>query len=333
VTLERRHVLGGVFVLAVVGTAVLVADVLATVFFAVTVAYLLVPLHEELTRRGLSTWWASLAATAAAALAVVALAIPLLVVVVGRLDELLSVLSSLPPTLTVEVYGVAATVTLSEARAMVLGYGRGLARSVAVVVPVLALKLTVFVMLVFALLSGTADANRAAIAVVPQGYRDLARGLGRRTRATLFGIYVLQAATAAGTFAIAVVFFFLLGYPYFLTLAVVAAILQFVPVVGPSVLIVVVAAGHVIAGDLAAAALVFVGGFVLIAWLPDVLIRPRLARETADLPGSLYFVGFVGGLLTLGPVGIIAGPLAVALAVESAERLSVELNEVSVGEE
>ena len=314
--LERRHVLGVVFVFTVLGTGVLVVDVLAAVFFAVTVAYLLVPLHEELTRRGLSTWGASLAATAAAALAVVALALPLLLVVVGRLDELLSVLSSLPPALTVDLYGFSVTVTLSEARATVLGYGRRLARSVAVVAPVLALKLTVFVMLVFALLSGTANANRAAIAVVPQGYRDLARGLGRRTRATLFGIYVLQAATAVGTFVIAVVFCFLLGYPYFLTLAVVAAILQFVPVVGPSVLIVVVGAG-----------------LFLIAWLPDVLIRPRLARGTADLPGSLYFVGFVGGLLTLGPVGVIAGPLAVALAVESAERLSAELNEVSVAED
>ncbi|WP_251328991.1 AI-2E family transporter [Haloplanus pelagicus] len=260
------------------------------------------------------------------------LALPLLWIVVGRLDELLSVLSSLPPALTVDLYGFAVTVTLSEARAMVLGYGRGLARSVAVVVPVLALKLTVFVMLVFALLSRTADANRAVIALVPPGYHDLARGLGSRTRATLFGIYVLQAATAVGTFVISVIFFFLLGYPYFFTLAVVAAILQFVPVIGPSVLLAVLAATHLIAGDPVQAAMVLVAGLVLIAWLPDVLIRPRLARETADLPGSLYFVGVVGGLLTLGPVGIIAGPLAVALAVESAERLSAELNEVSVSE-
>jgi predicted PurR-regulated permease PerM len=70
-----------------------------------------------------------------------------------------------------------------------------------------------------------------------------------------------------------------------------------------------------------------------VAWLPDVLIRPRLARETADLPGSLYFVGFVGGLLTLGPVGIIAGPLAVALVVEMADHLSEELNDVRVSED
>jgi predicted PurR-regulated permease PerM len=76
VAIERRYVLGAVFAFAAIGTAVLVADVLTTVCFAVTVACLLVPLHEELTRRGLSTWWASLTATTAA-LAVVALALPL----------------------------------------------------------------------------------------------------------------------------------------------------------------------------------------------------------------------------------------------------------------
>ena len=81
------------------------------------------------------------------------------------------------------------------------------------------------------------------------------------------------------------------------------------------------------------AALVFVLGSLLVAWLPDVVIRPRLARETADLPGSLYFVGFVGGLLTLGPVGVIAGPLAVALVVEMAELLTDELNHVPVSED
>jgi predicted PurR-regulated permease PerM len=329
VAFERRHVLGAVFAVAAVGAVVLLADVLATVFFAVTVAYLLVPLHEELTRRGLSTWKASLAASAIATLAVVAVTLPLLLIVVARLDGIIAVLSSLPPTLTVDVYGVSASITLLEARATVVGYGRRLAQSVAVVAPVLVLKMTVFVMVVFALLSKTAEANRAAIAVVPSAYRDVARALGRRVRTTLFGIYVLQAATAAGTFVIALGCFFLLGYDYFVTLAVVAAILQFVPVVGPSVLLVVLAAGHVIAGDPTRAALVLVAGLVLIAWLPDVVIRPRLARETADLPGSLYFVGFVGGLLTLGTVGVIAGPLAVAVVVESAELLSAELDEVA----
>jgi predicted PurR-regulated permease PerM len=311
----------------------MLADVLATVFFAVTVAYLLSPLREELTRRRLSPWEASLVSTLVAVLAVVALAAPLVFVVAIRLDAIVAFLSGLPPAVTIELHGLSATVTLAEARSAAVAFGRRLARSLALAAPVLALKLTVFVMVVFALLSRPAETRRALIAPVPHPYRDVIRALSRRTRATLFGIYVLQAATAAGTFAVALVFFSLLGYPYVLTLAVVSAVLQFLPVVGPSVLIGLLAVAHLVAGDPTRAALVLALGGLLVAWLPDVVIRPRLARETADLPGSLYFVGFVGGLLTLGPVGIIAGPLAVALVVETAELLSDELNDVPVAED
>jgi predicted PurR-regulated permease PerM len=183
-------------------------------------------------------------------------------------------------------------------------------------------------MVVFALLLRTAETRRALIALVPHAYRDVIRTLSRRTRATLFGIYVLQAATAAGTFVVALVLFFLLGYPYSLALAVPSAVLQFLPVVGPSVLVGALALAHLAVGDASQAARVFVGGALLVAWLPDVLIRPRLARGTADLLGSLYFVGFVGGLLPLGPVG----PLAVALVIEMGELLSDELNEVTLSE-
>ena len=331
--MDRRFVLGVLFGLLALVAAAMLADVLGTAFFAVTVAYLLSPLREELARRRLSNWGASLVSTATAVLAVVALAAPLVFVVAIRLDAIIAFLSGLPPTVTVELYGVSTTLTLAETRAAVVAFGRRLARSFALAVPVLALKLTVFVMVVFALLSHTAETHRALIALVPHSYRDVVRALSRRTRATLFGIYVLQAATAAGTFAVALVLFFLLGYPYVLTLAVVSAILQFLPVVGPSVLIGLLAVAHLIVGDPVRAALVFVLGSLLVAWLPDVVIRPRLARGTADLPGSLYFVGFVGGLLTLGPVGVIAGPLAVALVVEMAELLTDELNDVPVSED
>jgi predicted PurR-regulated permease PerM len=330
VTLDRRYVLGVLFGLLALTAAVLLAGVLATVFFAVTVAYLLVPLREELTQRGLSPWRASLVSTATAVVAVSLLALPFGIVVVGRLDAIIAFLAALPPTVSVELYGFSATVTLADARSVAVAFGRQLARTSVLAAPVLALKLTVFVMVVFALLSRTAETHRAMIAVVPHGYRDVVRALARRARSTLFAIYVLQAATAAGTFVVALALFFALGYPYYLTLAVVSAVLQFLPVVGPSLLIGLLAVAHLVVGDPAQAALVAVLGGFFVAWLPDVLIRPRLARETANLPGSLYFVGFVGGLLTLGPVGIIAGPLAVALVIEMGGILSTELNQVSV---
>lgn len=106
---------------------------------------------------------------------------------------------------------------------------------------------------------------------------------------------------------IAVPLFWALGYRAPFVLGIVAAVLQFVPIVGPSFLILPLAIYQIAVGDLVAAALVGGLGLVFVAWLPDAAVRPRLAHRTADLPGSLYFVGFTGGLFTLGPVGIVAG--------------------------
>lgn len=324
--------LGGVFVALTLLAAAMLFQVLSTVFFAVTVAYLLSPVHRRLHRRGLSRWLASAATTTAAFLSTLALLSPLAVILVLRLNDLVSLLRSLPESVAVEVWGMRFAVTTEQALELLIGLLQALAREAAAAAPVLLTKLALFALLVFALLHHQDEARRAVLAVVPPTYRSVAEALNERARATLFAIYVLQAATAAGTFLIAVPVFVALGYPYPLTLAVACALLQFLPIVGPGIVLGLLAVYHLLVGEVLAAGLVILVGGILVGWLPDLLIRPRLARETANLPGSLYFVGFVGGLLTLGPIGVIAGPLVVALVVETAGLLSAELNEIPVSE-
>jgi predicted PurR-regulated permease PerM len=319
-------VLGGLFAVLSLLAAALLAEVLATVFFAITVAYLLMPVHRRLTGRGLSSWSASAVATAGAFFGALALLAPLGLVALLRADDLVALLRTIPDRVTIEALGYTYALTIESVLAVLVAFARDLARSAPTVVPVLLVKLGLFGLLVYALLLDGFSIRRAVLGIAPPEYRDVARALERRTRETLFAIYVLQAATAVATFLIALPVFFFLGYRYFVALSTIAAILQFIPIVGPSVLVGAIALYRVLVGDVAAGALLLVVGSVLVAWLPDVLVRPRLARETADLPGSLYFVGFVGGLLTLGPVGIIAGPLIVALVVEAADLFAIELN-------
>ncbi|ELZ30837.1 permease [Halogeometricum pallidum JCM 14848] len=329
-TLERRHVFGGLFIVAGVAAAFLLRSVLGTVFFSVTVAYVLWPLRQALVHRGRSLRVASGLATAAAFLAASLVLLPLAVVVYLRYDSLVALVRSLPDEVVVELFGMVYRVTLAELVPVVLGFLRTLAGFVAVATPVLLVKVTLFVFVVYSLLVHGEDARRAVLALVPTSYQGVAGAMNRRVRETLFAIYVLQAATAAGTFALALPVFLLLGYEPFVTLATVAAILQFIPILGPSFLLAGLAAYHLLVGEVTQAILVVGGGGAVVAWLPDVLIRPRLARQTADIPGSLYFVGFFGGALTLGAVGVVAGPLVVGLFVETASLLSTELHPESV---
>ncbi|WP_394354281.1 AI-2E family transporter [Halorarum salinum] len=303
-------------------TAFVLAGVLATVVFAVTVAYVLYPLRQELRARGCSDRLAALAATAAAFLGVVALAAPLGFVLYRRRSEFVDFLRSVPPGIPVELGGFSLVVETAPLLDAAVDAVRALAASTAAAAPVFALKLLLFVLLVYGLLYAPGSPRAALLRLCPDEYHDVLFALHRRTAHTLRAIYVLQAATALGTFVVAFVLFWLLGYGSPFALAVVAGVLQFVPVLGPSAVVAGLAAMDLVAGEALRAATVLVLGLFLVGFAPDAIIRPRLAGGTTDLPVSVYFVGFVGGLLTLGAIGFVLGPLVVALLAEVVSLLS-----------
>jgi len=117
------------------------------------------------------------------------------------------------------------------------------------------------------------------------------------------------------------VVFVALDYSASLTLAVLAGIPQFLPVVGPSVVIATMAVMDLVAGNTQRAVLVLVIGGAPVA-APrrgDPVPAGRVGRRSADEPLS---IGFVGGVLTVGGVGSVGGPPAVALVVEVTDALA-----------
>ncbi|GAB3678474.1 AI-2E family transporter [Halopiger thermotolerans] len=323
---RRRYVLAGVVGLLGIVTGAILLEVLGTILFALTVAYVLSPLQGWLVRRGLSEWVATTAATVIGFVSAVAVFSPIVLTLYFRIDEIITIVEGLPETVPITVLDVTYTVEATQVQSLVVDYLSAVAATFALSLPVLAIKFALFLTLLFALLLEGDAAGRAAIAPVPREYRDVVYALARRARETLYAIYVLQLATSVATMLIAFPIFRLLGYEMALTLAIIAAVLQFVPIIGPSVLIGLIAVYHVTANEIAAAATVAVFGLVFVGWLPDVAVRPRLARRSAGLPGSLYFIGFTGGLFTLGPIGIVVGPLIVAVFVEAVDLLADEVN-------
>lgn len=319
---RRQYVLAALLAVALAVAAVVLSEVLGTVFFAVTVAYVLVALRDRLVAQGLSRRLASALVTSGAFGVVLAVVGAFGFLLYRRSQSIVDLIGRLPDAFLVPVAGMTVTVELQRVIDAGTALVESIATALAVALPVLALKLLLFAILLFGLLLRPDAAASAAFRLVPPEYHDVVLALHARVKHTLYGIYVLQAATAFGTALVAAGVFFALGYDEVFTLAIVAGILQFVPVLGPSLLIVVLAAVDLAAGATTRAILVLVVGGVLIGAVPDAVIRPRLASWAADLPTSLYFIGFVGGVLTVGPVGFIAGPLIVALVVELVDLLS-----------
>ena len=302
--------------------AVVLHRVLGTVFLAITVAYLLVPLQRRLYDRGTNEWVAAAVVTLGTTIAALVPLAGVSYLAIVRLAPVLGFLNDLPDAITVTYFGFSQTFVLAEVISGLVAIVRSTTISLIGSMPIISLKVMLFVILVYALLLRHDEAEAAFLAPVPGEYHDVVNALGQRARETLFAIYVLQAATALGTFVIALPVFMLLGYPFPITLALVAAALQFIPILGPALLLGVLALWKLAVGNVTAALLIVVVGGFFIAWLPDLVIRPRLSRRTAKLPGSLYFIGFIGGLLTVGPIGVVAGPLAIALAVTAMELLT-----------
>jgi predicted PurR-regulated permease PerM len=323
---RRRYVLAGALVVLGALAVLVLSEVLGTVFLAVTVAYVLLPVRNRFRARGYSRQAASVLTAAVASGLLVAAAAALVFVLFRQSDSLEALLERVPSMVSVAFAGFTYSVELSTITSALSEVLADLAESVARAAPVVTLKAVLFAILVFALLLQPGAAGRAARGLVPKEYHDVLVALDRRTRQTLYGIYVLQAATALGTAVVALVVFLVLGYSAPLTLAIIAGVLQFIPVVGPSVLVGGLAVFDLALGNPERAVLVAVLGSVLVAFAPDAVIRPRLAARTAELPTSLYFIGFVGGVLTVGAIGFIAGPLVVALIVELVGLLSTANN-------
>jgi predicted PurR-regulated permease PerM len=320
-SLRRPYVLAGLLVAVGIIAAAVLWNVVETVFFAVTVAYVLYPLRRRLVDRGLSHRVASALLTVAAFLAVVVLLAPIVLTLVRRRGAIAGLLNDLPEELPIDLFGFVITVNIGSLVDTAVRSLRSIAIAIAAESVFIVLLLGMFVLVLYGLLLQPRAVGKAIFEIVPPTYHDVVTALHERVAGTLYAIYVIQAATAVLTFPVAFVVFYFLGYPDVFVLSVISAILQFIPILGPGILAVGLAGYDVLIGMPQRAIGIVVLGPVLVGLLPDLLVRPQLASSQAQLPASLYFVGFVGGVLTVGVIGVIAGPLVVALLVEVVDLL------------
>jgi len=320
--LNRGRLLGALLVALVALAAFVLTEVLQTVVFGVTVAYVLYPLRRWLVGRGVSRRIACVTSTVVAFVGATLLVVPLLYVLYRRRAALIEILEQIPDAVPISVGGFELVIETVPYVAAAEVWVRQFALAVAAAAPRLVLELVVFTFLVYGILYRPGAVETAVFSVVPPEYHDIPTRLHERTRETLYSIYVLQAATAAATFVLAFAVFALLGYDSPTLLAVIAGVLQFVPVIGPSVLVVSLAAGDLLVGETGRAVAVLALGLVVVSFVPDAVIRTQLADWTGRISPGLYFVGFVGGILTLGAVGLIVGPLVVSLLLEVVDMLS-----------
>ena len=109
------------------------------------------------------------------------------------------------------------------------------------------------------------------------------------------------------------VMFWLLGLPAPVFWGVLMAILGMIPLLGAFVVwvpaaIYLLAEGHIVSS------LVLVGWGVLVVGLADNLVYPVLVGRQLMMHSAVSFIAVIGGLYVFGAVGLVMGPVAVALS-------------------
>jgi len=139
---------------------------------------------------------------------------------------------------------------------------------------------------------------------------ELVDHIGAVTRAVVFGS--LLTALAQGV--LVGVGFALVGLPSPVVFGALAAVAALIPLIG-SALVWVPAAGVLFLQGR------WVAGFVLLGWsvgvvsTADNVVRPLFISGRAQISTLPVFVGLIGGVSAFGPIGLVVGPVAVALAL------------------
>lgn len=111
---QRQRVLVGIFAAFALLTTVILWRVIPTVFFAVTVAYVLYPVRKRLVERGASRRVGAGAATTVGFAVVLAIVVPLLWALYSRRGLVLDYIRALPDVIEIEFLDFAYTFDIAS---------------------------------------------------------------------------------------------------------------------------------------------------------------------------------------------------------------------------
>jgi predicted PurR-regulated permease PerM len=327
-------VAGGLLALALFS---ILRPFLGSILWAGLLAFLLAPLNDLLTRKlGGRPGLAALLVTVAGALFVLIPAVVTAIIFAGQATDLLKVLERLAeryridqpsellqtPALDQMIQGIGRFVPVppEQIRGWALDGGRRLlslllassgAFFAGVLGVVIEVGLTLF-LLFFFLRDGSEATARAVrfIPLSPERKAHLVDHLSAVTRAVALG--TLLTALVQGTLVGLSFAFTGLSSP--VVFGVLASLAALVPLVGSSLVWAPAAVVLAVQGRVWAAVFLVFWGLVVVS-LVDNIVRPMVVSGRAQISTLPVLVGLMGGLATFGAIGIVLGPVVIALVL------------------
>jgi predicted PurR-regulated permease PerM len=333
---RKEQTLVGLSIALFLASCILFFPVAKTVLFAATLSVILVPFmtvveerlwpEEDATRRRTLLALAVTAVTLAALLLAVALVVFIFVrnfqvledfglQVAGRLEETAQDLFG---------SGVDLRAQAGESLQQLLGYVQGTFVAAAGVL----VQLVIFSSALFLFLRHGRRMLRAFRQVLPSSHEQLFSRFADVTHSSLYAIYVVHVATAILTVILALPFFQIIGYgQHLLFWSLLCGSFQLIPVLGPSLIMVAIAIYAFAQGETTTGILILSVGYPVVAAVPDLVFRPLLLRSGMKMDAGILILGFFAGIVSMGMIGFVLGPLLLKLLVEALKLTREALSE------
>jgi predicted PurR-regulated permease PerM len=127
-----------------------------------------------------------------------------------------------------------------------------------------------------------------------------------------YAVVVSAVATAAVQAAAALIGYLIARVPNPLFFTIITFLVAFIPAVGAAS-VCIVAAVLVFATGHPYLAIFLAAWGIIVVGLVDNIIKPLLVRRGMEIHGGVVFFGLIGGVSAFGPIGLLVGPLVIAL--------------------
>ena len=182
----------------------------------------------------------------------------------------------------------------------------GTLAGIAAKTPVYLAQFGVSVLLVYYLLIDGENAIDKATHLLPE--RELTLKFLDELKPIYHSLYNVYLITCILTGVIAAVGFFLLGISYPILWGIVVAVFALLPLVGANLVYTLIAIYYLAIQDYTSGVAILVFGIIFLTVIPENIIRPRLAMQSASIHPAITLLSFAAPLFVLGAVGIVVGP-------------------------
>lgn len=323
-------------VLTIIGIAVF-WSIMDMVLLGASLAIVLLPLHDRLKTRMRPLFAAILVTLGVWAAFTIAAYITFVIFTANALT-LTTIFSTITtwvgdPATNLMAYGVpfsktTLTTYLSQVNELFIDYQKTIASAL----PYVIFKAFTFFITLFLLLLHGEELKDRIMDRLPMPLCEYVNRLTAVTVDTLYAIYIVQVIIAVLTFFIALPVFWLLGYGNILFYAFFAAFCELIPILGSSLVFIIVGAYAAALGDTQGLLILFFLGYIGVSLLPEVWIRPVLVGHRVKIHPVIMFIGIIGGLLTMGLAGFVLGPVIVVLLINT-YRMYVKERKYSNGKD